>query len=278
VARPIAFVLSGDGVNCDYESEYALTQAGFVASRVHVSTLLAEPEKLRECQMCILPGGFSYGDEIASGKVLAVKLKERLNDALHSFVDKGNLLMGICNGFQVLVQMGLLPESQPGKPRTVSLLRNKQKKFIDRWVSLSVSSQVESPYFKGLTQLDLPIRHGEGRLALEPPTSTIMEEHDPAHPGSINHAQEELVRKRAPLRYVLDVNGSFDRIAALTNEQGNILGLMPHPEAFVRWTQHPEWTLQKAKTAGSAVQLSKEDAAGLKIFKNAAQFLGVNQG
>ncbi len=135
---------------------------------MHVSSLLSEPKQLEDFQLCVIPGGFSYGDEIASGKVLGIKLKERLNEALHNFVERGNLLMGICNGFQVLVSIGLLPDSEPDRPRIVSLLRNKEQKFVDRWVQLEVSKDSGNRFFKGLTEIDLPIRHGEGRLALEP--------------------------------------------------------------------------------------------------------------
>jgi len=259
-----ALVVSGDGINCDYETEWALNQAGFKASRMHVSSLLSEPKQLEDFQLCVIPGGFSYGDEIASGKVLGIKLKERLNETLHNFVERGNLLMGICNGFQVLVSIGLLPDSEPDRPRIVSLLRNTEQKFVDRWVQLEVSKDSGNRFFKGLTEIDLPIRHGEGRLALEPSVTQTMAEHDAAHPTTRDRSHEHLVKERAPLRYRLDVNGSFDRIAALTNKAGTVLGLMPHPEAFVRWTQHPHWTTEKAAGKGQV-----GDPPGLVIFKNA---------
>lgn len=275
MARPRALVLCGDGINCDYESEYALTLSGFEASRMHVSALLEQPRALADSDICLLPGGFSYGDEIASGKVLGVKLKERLNESLQNYIDKGKMVLGICNGFQVLVQMGLLPESDANKPRTVSLLRNTNRTFLDRWVSLDVSLATNSPFFRGLNKIELPVRHGEGRLSLEPSASTAMEEHDPANPvptsTSPHSVTADLVRSRAPLRYSEDVNGSFDRIAALTNNKGNVLGMMPHPEAFVRWTQHPAWTERKAKNGGT---LDKTDVPdGLKIFQNAAHYV-----
>ena len=213
---------------------------------LHDSELLKEPGKLGDCDLCVIPGGFSFGDEIASGKVLGVKLKERLNDALHQFIDSGKLLVGICNGFQVLVQMGLLPESEPGKPRIVSLARNSEHKFQNRWVEMTVSATADSTFFRGLSKIALPIRHGEGRLVLEPDATETMQEHDAEHPAGEGKKKTELVKQRAPLRYSDDVNGSFDRIAALVNERGNVMGMMPHPEAFVRWTQHPRWTEKKS--------------------------------
>ena len=278
MAKPKALVVAGDGINCDYETAWALSLAGFTVTRLHDSELLEQPQSLEQYQLCAIPGGFSFGDEIASGKVLGIKLKERLNEALYHFIDKGNLLIGICNGFQVLVQMGLLPHSEPGKPRVVSLMRNSQKQFVNRWVKLKVAPEVVTPYFLGLVDFDLPVRHGEGRLALEPPRSQTMKEHDLAHPvggsigqdGGSDEETQALIKNRAPLRYAHDVNGSFDRIAALTNERGNVLGIMPHPEAFVRWTQHPNWTSQKI-AAGGAPQ--SDEPAGLKIFKNVARHL-----
>lgn len=287
MAKPKALVIAGDGINCDYETAWALSLAGFAVARMHDSELLQQPQILEQCQLCAIPGGFSFGDEIASGKVLGIKLKERLNEALYQFVDRGSLLMGICNGFQVLVQMGMLPHSEPNKPRIVSLMRNSQKKFINRWVKLVVSPEVVNPYFVGMTQFELPVRHGEGRLALETERTEVMKEHDMAHPilgigaasganlspttGGADLETKALVKNRAPLRYATDVNGSFDRIAALTNARGNVLGIMPHPEAFVRWTQYPNWTSHKitSSTPGATVP----ETAGLTIFRNAARHL-----
>jgi phosphoribosylformylglycinamidine synthase len=230
---------------------------------MHASQLLADPSALSRYHLCAIPGGFSFGDEIASGKVLAVKLMERLKEALYQFVEEERLLMGICNGFQVLVQMGLLPHSQSGKPRVVSLMHNKGKKFINRWVTLDVTENTGTPFFIGLNSFDLPIRHGEGRLALA--SSGKDSEEGKA-------SEQELVKQRAPLRYADDVNGSFDRIAALNNERGNVLGIMPHPEAFVRWSQHPQWTARKfAPDAGDG--FGEGEAPGLRIFKNAHLWL-----
>lgn len=260
--KPKAFVLYGDGINCDAETVWALNLAGFVPSRVHTSELLETPRKLLTAQLLALPGGFSFGDEIASGKVLAIKLKEKLKDVLYDYIERGSVVLGICNGFQVLVQLGLLPSSKPSAPRLVSLCHNSSGRFINKWVELETSPFNTSFFFEGLTTIHLPIRHGEGRLALA---------------GDHLPAQAEAIKKRAVLRYAEDVNGSFDKIAALTNEKGNVLGLMPHPEAFVRWTQHPAWTLSKYPTrsekAGLKVTVSPAFGVphGLSILMNAAR-------
>ena len=163
MASPKALVITGDGINCDRETAWALEVAGFAAHRVHAAVILQDPSCLADYNLCAIPGGFSFGDEIASGKVLAVKLKEKLKDELYQFVEKGKLLIGICNGFQVLVQMGMLPHSGPDMPRLVSLIRNAERKFINRWVTLTVTPAVVTPFFADLHTLDLPIRHGEVR-------------------------------------------------------------------------------------------------------------------
>lgn len=240
--KPTAIVLTGDGINCGDETSFALQLAGFDPLLTHTSDLLGNPKLLKDAQLLALPGGFSFGDEIASGKVLAIKLEAALKESLKEFVSDGKLVIGICNGFQCLVQMGLLPETQEDGVRLASLSRNSGKKFINRWVQLSVDSKVSCPWLEGLTEFDLPIRHGEGRLS-------------PAKDS------EDSVKKQAPLRYSIEINGSFDRISGLTNAKGNVFGLMPHPEAFVRWTQHPSWT--------RLTTLPEKSPPGLKIFQNA---------
>lgn len=226
MAKPKALVLCGDGINCDAETAWALELSGFDPERLHTTSFLDNPGGLFEAQLLVIPGGFSFGDEIASGKILALKIKRKMPDLLASYIGKGGLVIGICNGFQVLVQMGLLPYSEPGAPRVVSLARNAEGRFVNRWVKLDVNSMNRSPFFGSLNQIHLPIRHGEGRLCVD---------------DRLGQKSIQDVSRHAALNYVEDVNGSFEKIAALTNTTGNVLGLMPHPEAFVRWSQHPAW-------------------------------------
>ncbi|MBX9688474.1 MAG: phosphoribosylformylglycinamidine synthase subunit PurQ [Candidatus Obscuribacterales bacterium] len=255
-----ALVIYGDGINCENETAYALELAGFAAEKHHCLDLLENPVLLKDMQLLALPGGFSFGDEIASGKVMAIKLREKLQDALHNFIDQGKLLIGICNGFQILVQLEILPDSSKGAERSVSLCHNESGKFINRWVKLEVKNK--SRFFEGLKSIHLPIRHGEGKLTLA---------------SGAEESLEMKLKARAPLRYSQDVNGSFDRIAALTNEADNVLGLMPHPEAFVRWNQHPNWGQLKYGDTKGELALSRNSlsttAHGLQILKNAAAIL-----
>jgi phosphoribosylformylglycinamidine synthase subunit PurQ / glutaminase len=264
VSDPKAMVLSGDGINCEIETQFALNQAGFDASLVHISALLNQPQTLNQFKMLVIPGGFAFGDEIASGKVLALKLEARLNELLKAFIEKDNLMLAICNGFQVVVQLGLLPESQtPGK-RIASLTHNLPNRFVNRWVPIKVNEKVESWFLSGLKQIELPIRHGEGRLTVEPD-------------------QADSVRSQACLAYQEDLTGSFECIAGLANRRGNVLGLMPHPEAFVRWTQHPSWTRKNEKACALAskdsdqigvVERAATEPDGFVIFRNARRALG----
>ncbi len=261
MSQPKALIICGDGINCDAETAWALNLAGFDAERVHVSDLLQRPALLDSVKMLTLPGGFSFGDEIASGKVLALKIKDHMSDLLHQFVENGNLVLGICNGFQVLVQIGFLPLSDRDAPRVVTLTKNGGGKFVNRWVDLVVDSSVPCHFFDSLEVLQLPVRHGEGRLVVA---------------GEMPLAVDT-VKQHAPLRYKEDFNGSFDRIAALSNSTGTVLGLMPHPEAFVRWTQHPNWhrTLPEVdKTRRKTKVVVETEPHGLVILRNAARMLG----
>ncbi len=246
MALPQAVVLYGDGINCDRETAWALDLAGFASVRMHVSDLLDSPSQLSRVKLLALPGGFSFGDEIASGKVLAIKLKRYLEEALRDYIDRDGIVLGICNGFQVIVQMGLAPVSGD---RTVSLTRNASGRFINKWVSLKVADPGSSPFLDGLDDFDLPVRHGEGRLVLK---------------IDLTDDKRAIIEKQGVIRYVDDVNGSHARIAGLVGTTGLVFGLMPHPEAFVRWTQHPAWTqrrLTQVKTEGG-------DPPGLRFFKN----------
>jgi len=264
VSNPKALVLSGDGINCEIETQFALSQTGFDAELVHVSTLLDKPKMLNQFKMLVIPGGFAFGDEIASGKVLALKLEAKLNDLLKSFIDSDSLLLAICNGFQVIVQLGLLPEPPKNAGRIASLAHNIPNRFVNRWISMRVNEKADSWFLKGLKRIDLPIRHGEGRLTVDP-------------------EQSEFVKSLACLNYEEDLTGSFDCIAGLTNKRGNVLGLMPHPEAYVRWTQHPNWTqsresarIVKSKDAHQTAVLDPPRSLpdGLVIFQNARKALG----
>jgi phosphoribosylformylglycinamidine synthase subunit PurQ / glutaminase len=240
--KPKALVLSGDGVNCENEVTFALNRVGFSASQLHITDLLSNNNCLNEQQMLVIPGGFSFADEIRSGKVLALKLKEKLFAQLISFIEKDRFLLGVCNGFQVLTMLGLLPDYSLFGAHAAALVGNQSGKFIDRWVKLITNENIESPLLTGLKTMTLPIRHGEGKLIVK---SDIVDSID----------------QFTCLRYAENVNGSFNNIAALTNKKGNVFGIMPHPEAFIRVSQHPAWTKNKS--------ILNDTPDGLVLFQNA---------
>jgi len=242
-----ALILTGDGINCEAETAYAFEKAGAKSHILHVNALLQNPKQLLDYPILALPGGFSFGDEISSGKILALKLRHGLGDVLQQFVAQDRLVLGICNGFQALVKLGLLPDSTQ-MTQQVTLTHNRQKHFINRWVW--VSSPEQNLFFENSPErFMLPIRHGEGRLMV---------------PESQEQAMKEALKPHTALSYAEDVNGSFQQIAGLVNAKGTVLGLMPHPEAFVRWTHHPAWTSLSDSE-------KSETPVGLRVFENMVQ-------
>jgi phosphoribosylformylglycinamidine synthase subunit PurQ / glutaminase len=245
--RPNALIICGDGINCDVEMNHALESAGFDCKTMYVNQLWETSKPLADVQLLVIPGGFAFGDEIASGKILALKLKRRLQDEIFDFINSGRLLMGVCNGFQVLTQLGVLPFSRADKLHAGALARNSGGKFINRWVGLKVNEECPSLFLEGLDSFELPIRHGEGRLEVS---------------DELSKQDLEQLDNQLCLSYTQSVNGSYKQVAALTNEKGNVFGIMPHPEAFVRDTQHPAWAEARYD---STRQL---EPAGRTIFNN----------
>lgn len=228
--RPRAAILKVAGINCDYETQYAFEKAGAKAEIIHLNQLRTGEKEMGDYQIIVLPGGFSYGDDIASGRVWAIELQTRFADQfLEQVKHRGRLLVGICNGFQVLVQTGLLPfgELTPLDQAKASLAPNTSRRFESRWIYLRSEEKGEI--------LTLPVAHGEGRLM----TTTD---------NLIRIESEGLVTFRycsisgVPTRaYPENPNGSQNAIAGITDPSGRILGLMPHPERFVDRFQHPNW-------------------------------------
>ncbi|MBN2288208.1 MAG: phosphoribosylformylglycinamidine synthase I [Candidatus Glassbacteria bacterium] len=250
-------VLTGFGINCDYETQYAFFKAGSVARRVHVNDLIERPGLLAEYQILALPGGFSFGDDIASGKVLANKMRYRLGRALESFLEAGGLVIGICNGFQVLVRLGLLPDGRSGLGRQrVSLTYNDSGKFEDRWVHLEAENRMDCVFTRGIDRLELPVRHGEGKFVAD--TEETLEE--------LERSGQVVLRYCTPgggqPEYPENPNGSVNAVAGICDLTGRVFGLMPHPEAFLHRSQHPRWTRQKLVEQGQ----------GMAIFRNAVAY------
>ncbi len=257
-------VLRAPGINCNHETATAFELAGAVAEEIHVNDLIAAPERLREYQILVFPGGFSFGDDIASGQVLASKLKYRLAEPLAEFVAADKLVLGICNGFQVLVKLGLLPATDaPESGKSVwtqgaALTHNESGRFEDRWVNLKVASDSPCVFTKGSPEvIYLPIRHGEGRFL--PQSPELLERLRGAGQIVVRYSDEN----GKSGSYPLNPNGSVDDIAGICDPTGRVFGLMPHPEVFIRSSQHPNWTRGTGRTID-----------GMAIFKNAVNYWG----
>lgn len=247
---PRTLVLRGPGTNCDHETAHAFERAGGLSRRIHVRALAEKPALLDDFQIFCIPGGFSYGDDIASGRILALELSQRLGDTLRQFHDRGGLILGICNGFQVLLQTGLLLGADAaGRPRA-TLAHNTCGRFIDRWVELQAQAG-RCVFLQGLNRFELPVAHAEGRFATS--DEQALDAFDTAGQLVLRYADDATGRPTNP-------NGSAREVAGVCDPSGRIFGLMPHPERFIEATQHPAWVGRLDPA---------DDGAGLAVFRNA---------
>jgi phosphoribosylformylglycinamidine synthase subunit PurQ / glutaminase len=249
--RPRVCVITGFGINADAELVRVFEMAGADPRRTHVADLIAEPDRLFEFRILAFPGGFSFGDHLGSGKVFATLFRRNLGARMDRFLADGGLAIGICNGFQVLVKMGVLPNLSGTTGQEVSLIHNDSGKYEDRWVRVRFEHGSRCAWTGGLREMDLPVRHGEGRLVT-------------ASPGLLSELSD---RGLIALRYASasggepvypeDPNGSDGHVAGICDPTGRVFGLMPHPEAFIHPWNHPEWTARSLTTG-----------EGLRIFEN----------
>lgn len=225
--------MRADGINCDYELEFAFKKYGADPQFVHINELRAKSQKLKAFQILAIPGGFSYGDDVASGKILAVELVSFLNTELSDFIKNDGLIIGICNGFQALVRTGLLPFGHLGK-MDATLAQNKSGHFECRWVKI-ITEKSACPFLpKGLIA-DVAVNHGEGDFYSVKEVINKVEKDKLVTFRYINN------KGKPTMAYPQNPNGSTNAIAGVCDPTGRILGLMPHPEKFVEKTQHPNW-------------------------------------
>jgi phosphoribosylformylglycinamidine synthase subunit PurQ / glutaminase len=263
--QPRILILRAPGTNCDAETAYAFQRAGGHAEILHVRRVLESPRLLNDFQILCIPGGFSYGDDIASGRIFGVQLQHHLSDAMRAFQDAGKLIAGICNGFQVLIKCGMLTgESAPGGPG-VTLAWNDSRKFEDRWVKLTVQPS-NCVFLAGISQMYLPVAHGEGRFfARDEATLTKFQQRGQLplrYTSSSCQTAGVATDLNKPIAYPDNPNGSLANVAGMCDETGRVFGLMPHPERHIDPTQHPRWTRGEAGEVGD----------GLRLFQNAVQF------
>jgi phosphoribosylformylglycinamidine synthase len=245
-------VLRAPGTNCDAETAFAFEQAGAEVSSVHVNQLIRSEQRLSDYQIMVIPGGFTYGDNIAAGKVLANELRLKLGEDMLRFIEDGGLILGICNGFQVLVKAGILPTPANDSPPLLTLMTNDSGKFECRWVHLRVNKQSPCVFTRGIDSLYLPVAHAEGKVVAAP---QVLPELDVV----LYYTDED---RNSDAGYPYNPNGSVGNIAGISDASGRIFALMPHPERYIRGTQHPQWTRHGAKQHGD----------GFQIFLNAVKW------
>jgi phosphoribosylformylglycinamidine synthase subunit PurQ / glutaminase len=259
---PRALIVRTAGTNCDTELVRAFERAGATPDLVHVRALMADPDQIDRYDLIGFPGGFSYGDDIASGRILAMQVRNRLYQPLRRAAERGAAMIGVCNGFQVLVQVGLLPGPQAGEPwpadaapeARVALTDNTPPRFKDGWVRVAADADSPCVWTCGLLEhgtgdtMMLPIAHGEGRfVARDHQTLAELESNG-----------------QVALRYLDNPNGSMGDVAGICDASGRIFGLMPHPERYLDWTRHPFWTRLDATTRSGATP-------GLAMFAGAVE-------
>ena len=265
-----AIVIAGNGTNCEREVANACRLAGAeVADIVHVAELLAGRASLDGYHFLNLAGGFLDGDDLGSAKAGANRLahakihgsSETLSDQLQRFIAQGKLIMGVCNGFQLMVKMGLLPAlGKDYQCQSTTLTFNDGGRFEDRWCTMQVDPDSPCVFTRGLEQLYLPVRHGEGKFVVA--AQSVLDEIEARHLAAVRYADP--VSGEPTMDYPLNPNGSMAAIAGICDESGRLFGLMPHPEAYTHRTHHPRWTREEALP---------EEGMGLWLYQNAVRFI-----
>jgi phosphoribosylformylglycinamidine synthase subunit PurQ / glutaminase len=262
--KPPILIITGNGLNCETESKFAWEQAGAKPELVHVNDLLADPDKLHRHSALMFIGGFSFGDHMTSGHVFAHHLRHHLQEELGTFIADGGLIMGVCNGFQIMTKLGLVPglDNDYFKP-AVALMQNDCGAFQNFWVRLKFEANSPCVFTKGLETMDLPIRHGEGKLF--PKDRATLDAIEKL--GCVPCRYIDPATSDATQNFPHNPNGSVNAIAGLCDSTGRVFGLMPHPEAYLFPEQHPQWSFRPRGETAHA------HGEGLKLFQNAVNYL-----
>jgi phosphoribosylformylglycinamidine synthase len=261
--RPRVLILRAPGTNCDEETAFAFEQAGGQPQVLHVNRVLENPRVLADFQVLCFPGGFSYGDDLAAGRILGSQIRCHLAEPMRQFKDEGKLILGICNGFQVLAKSGLLLDDEPcasdghmSPPAT--LTNNDCGHFLDRWVRLATVSR-KCVFFQGIERMYLPMAHAEGKFVTK--SSRVLEGLVAGDQVALRYQAAD-GSSSAGGQFPDNPNGSQADIAGICDPTGRVCGLMPHPERFIDPTQHPRWTRGEAGPVGD----------GLRVFQNAVGY------
>lgn len=264
-----ALVIAGYGLNCEEETKYAFDYVGFDTTIRHINDLAENPSELNDVQAISVPGGFSYGDDTGSGNALAQKIRLTVGDALKEFVLRDTLTIGICNGCQIVVNLGLAPacDAQYGV-RQVAVTHNENARYQCRWIDMKVEN-TNSPWLQGIQTLHVPVAHGEGRFMMDDATLKQLKDNNQI---ALRYTKNGAV---ANGEFPYNPNGSTDDIAGITDESGRVLVLMPHPERGMFMSQRDDYAKLKDQARRNGTTLP-EESDGLQLFQNAATYFGVN--
>jgi len=271
--RVKALVLTGYGLNCDYETHYCLESAGADCERVHINEVLNRSKEMKGTALdpyhiLVFCGGFSWGDDHGAGVLMASKLRHHLDEDLIRFLEQNKLVLGICNGFQALVNLGMLPAFHNDyTKRTVALTYNDTGNFIDIWVRVRINADSPCIFTKGLEEMELPVRHGEGKFYAPKDTlNKLLENRQVVMQYALKNGEP------AQGKWPENPNGSLVDIAGICDPTGRVFGLMPHPEAFNHYTNHPAWAYYQERNRRKGMGLKPLEPQGMKIFQNAIKF------
>ncbi len=258
--KPRILILRAPGANCEYETSFAFEQAGGQVELVHINRLLEEPRLADRFQVFCVPGGFSYGDDVAAGRILANQIRHHLADMLARFKEAGKLILGICNGFQVLLKAGaLIPECATSGP-AATLTWNNSGRFVARWNDLAVAPAHQCVFLAGIDRMYLPTAHAEGKFAARSPE--ILRQLGADGQLVLRYCQPEGSYTDATLDFPDNPNGSQANVAGVTDSTGRVFGLMPHPDRYIYRHQHRRWARGEGQEPGD----------GLAMFRNAVQY------
>lgn len=264
-----ALVLTGYGLNCDNETAHAFELAGAAARRTHINSIIDGSVRLEDHHILVFIGGFGWGDDHGAGVIQAVRFKTNLGQRLLEFVERGRLILGICNGFQALVNLGLLPGFDGDyRARSVALIANDCGNFRDQWVRLEANPQSPCIFMKGIRYADFPVRHGEGKLCAD---DQVIQRLRQQNQVVLRYALED--GSPACGRFPYNPNGSAEDIAGICDPTGRIFGLMPHPEAYNDWTNHPDWLRQREAARREGRAFGVGPTVGIQVFRNAVAYM-----
>jgi phosphoribosylformylglycinamidine synthase len=272
-----ALVLAGYGLNCDYETDFSLKLAGADSERVHINELIGAVSggarfSLDDYHILVLGGGFSWADDHGAGVIMATRLRYNIGEKIEEFIGKGKLVLGMCNGFQALINLGLLPGLDGDyRTRKVAITYNDSGNFIDTWIKLKVHEDTACVFTKGISTIELPVRHGEGKVFAE---QEVIDELFDHHQVAMQYVDTQ--GNLAQGRWPFNPNGSLQDIAGICDATGRIFGLMPHPEAYNHYTNHPDWTRKRQELARIGKKIGKEEGEGITIFRNAVRYIREN--